>query len=58
MEPVLDDLRHAVVDKSEPLACMLDADLLDALRVFREAEYDRGATTHWKFAHDACLLEQ
>ena len=58
LEPVLDDLRHAVVVESELPACTLDAELLDALRVYREGECDRGATTHWTFTQDACLLEQ
>ena len=43
LEPVLNDWRHAVVDESVLPQCTLDADLLEALRVFREGQHDRSA---------------
>ena len=39
-------------------ACTLDADLLEALRVFREGQHDRGEKTRWTLAQDACLLQE
>ena len=51
-------MRLAGVDDSALQKSTLDAEQLDALHAFREAEREYTSSTRWTFALDALLLEQ